>query len=94
MGLLLSRGAYLLSSSKTMNCNGSDVPLRSFGVECLPQHHADNEAFGPVVEQVDIDDCELLGVEVDGMRWCIREVGPDEMLDMTDRGTQASNERR
>ena len=44
------------------------MPGASLLVERLAQHDADDEALGPVVEVVEVDDGDLLRVEVDGVR--------------------------
>lgn len=46
------------------------------------QDDADDEAFRPVVEHVQVDDGDLGGGEVDRVCGCVGEVGADDVLDV------------
>ena len=86
IGLEPSRGAYLLSSSSTTNCNGRATPAAFLALERLAQHDADDEALGAVVEVVDVDDGHLVrskSTRLASAARC-RDVGADERLEVAD----------
>ena len=68
IGLHPSRGAYLLSSSRTRNTSGRGVPGRLLGLEQLLDDDADDEPLGAVVEVVDVDHADLVRLPVDPVR--------------------------
>ena len=59
IGLRPSRGAYLLSSSRTRKTRGSRRALPVLVLQEPLEDDADDEALGAVVEVVDVDDVEL-----------------------------------
>jgi hypothetical protein len=68
------------------------VPERLLGLERLAQHDADHEALGPVVEVVDVDHGDLVGVEVDRVA-LDGHVGRGSGARGGDRPEQAADER-
>ena len=54
-----SRGAYLFSSSSTMNVSGPAGPLASLRSSSRREHHADHEPLRPVRQGVQVDHRDL-----------------------------------
>ena len=93
IGLDESRGAYLFELVEHDELQRQGRAGGLLGVERLAQHDADDEALGPVVEHVQVDDGDLLGVEVDRVRGGVGQVGPDEVLEVPLGRRQPAHER-
>ena len=89
-----SRGAYLLSSSRTTKSSGLAVPAFSLRSNSLLQRHADHEALRPVrqVVQVDHGDLGALG-GVDRVRAAGGQVAPDQPAQVLLAADQPAGER-
>ena len=58
------------------------------------QHDAGDEALRPVVEPVDVDDCDLMSLEVDAMRFrSISLSAPDQVAHAEPRRVEAALKR-